>query len=101
MSTVTNILTSAKDFSQQLKESSNAHLVRCHCRGPTRSLSLGNYFNRYEAVWRRFDLANLTRGTLVLVCVGREQDQTRSKPGRNGGQRQCQRRRRQMSTLSQ
>src|SRR5215510_9341518 len=90
MTTVTNISTRAKDFYQQLEESSNVHLVRCHCRGPTRSLSLGNYFNRYEAVWRRFDLANVTRGIChasfddIIRRIGTHRDWKENSDGQVG-----------------
>src|SRR5215813_2551489 len=58
MTPVTNVSTGAKDSPQQLKETSHAHPVRDHCRGHSRSRSLGICFNRYETVWRGFDLAN-------------------------------------------
>src|SRR5262245_40789390 len=59
MTAATNLATRAKDSPQEPKETSHAHPVRYHCRGHSRSPSLGKYFNRYETV-RRFDLANLT-----------------------------------------
>src|SRR5262245_11685372 len=58
MTPVTNVSTGVKDSPQQLKETSHAHPVRDHCRGHSRSRSLGICFSRYETVWRRFDLAS-------------------------------------------
>src|SRR5262249_21202717 len=44
---------------ERVVTSSHAHSLRHHCRRHSRRLSLGNYFNRYETVWRCFDLADL------------------------------------------
>jgi hypothetical protein len=60
MTPVTNVSARAKDSPHQLKKDAYAHPFRYHCRGHTRSRSLGICFNRYEKVWRRFDLANVT-----------------------------------------
>src|SRR5262245_53567357 len=57
MTPVTNVSTGAKALPQQVKETSHAYPVRYHCRRHSRSRSLGICFNRYETVWRCFDLA--------------------------------------------